>query len=124
MWVVPVKAIFSRTAEEILAQQIQPLGETQPANETFYIFSKTRSSGTQTLLGSLRADSPLQALRLALTTFSSQKTVFAWWVVQADQLTRSGPEDIESMYAPARDKGFRLSTDFHTLSAMREIKKP
>jgi hypothetical protein len=36
-------------------------------------------------------------------------------------VTSSNPDEAASFYAPARDKTFRLSTDFHTLSTMRTI---
>jgi hypothetical protein len=35
----------------------------------------------------------------------------------------SQPGDVESMFLPALDKPFRLSTDFHTQTAMRQIRE-
>jgi ring-1,2-phenylacetyl-CoA epoxidase subunit PaaB len=124
LWVVPAEAIYSRTAEEIQSQGIRPEAGEATGEKTFHIFCKRRSAGKQTLIGSIRAGTPLQALQAALAVYAPNQPAFCWWVIPEDSFTRSEPDEIDSLFAPARDKGFRLSTDFHTHSAMRAIKKP
>jgi ring-1,2-phenylacetyl-CoA epoxidase subunit PaaB len=123
MWVLPVEAIFSRTAEEIQLQGIEPAVEASIGGETYHVFCKSRSAGTQTQIGAVESPSPEGALKLALTKFSGRTPPFAWWVFPVSAVTQSDPEDVSSLYAPARHKGFRMSTDFHTHSVMREVMK-
>lgn len=131
LWVVPADAILSKTAQELdiwraaLAAD-KASGETSKdvnqSKEIYYVFSKTRSAGTQTLVGSVEAGSPNQALELALEKYSHEPPAFAWWVFPERLVIRSQPDDIDSLFAPSLDKSFRMSTDFHTVSAMRKIR--
>jgi ring-1,2-phenylacetyl-CoA epoxidase subunit PaaB len=124
---VPISAIYSRTAQELESTETANLEESRAGQddlrlETYYVFSKRKSAGTQTFLGEVEAPEPSLALRSALEKFNTHKA-FAWWVFPARQVTASSLEDIESMFAPAGDKPFRLSTDFHTLTAMRALRQ-
>jgi ring-1,2-phenylacetyl-CoA epoxidase subunit PaaB len=123
MWVVPAEAIFSKTREELETWQPpeKNAGAEQPA-QTYFAFCKPRSAGTQTYQGTVEAGTPEQALLQALEKFSQTPPPFAWWVFPAARVVRSSPEDKESFFAPASEKTFRLSTDFHTHSAMRQLK--
>jgi len=123
MWVIPVEAIFSRTAEEIHLHGIEPVVEAPLGGKTYHVFCKSRSAGTQTQVGAVESASPEGALKAALAKFSGKTTPFAWWVFPASAVTQSDPRDAGSLYAPAHDKGFRMSTDFHTHSVMREVMK-
>jgi len=125
MWVVPVGAIYTKTAEEI--QNLSSPGsgphESQPARpETYYVACKYKQTGTQTLTGSVEATTPQLALAEAIEKYAGQSLALVWWVFPASAVTQSDPNDIDSLYAPARDKGFRMSTDFHTHTVMRELK--
>ena len=121
MWVVPVTAIYSRTAEELA---LQPL--TSPAGiaseETYYIFAKTKSIAAMSQLGSFTSTSCEAALARAIREFSAGNSNLAWWVIPAGQIYHSQEEDYSSMYAPAFDKVFRMATDFHTHTAMRQLR--
>jgi ring-1,2-phenylacetyl-CoA epoxidase subunit PaaB len=128
MWVVPAASIFSRTLQELLESGFPTLpdtgsaGSAAPASETYYISAKIRHAGTQTVIGTVEAHSPEEALNEAAARFSGKQSALMWWVFPAHQVWRSSPQDIESMYAPARDKTFRLSSDFKTVSVMRQLK--
>jgi ring-1,2-phenylacetyl-CoA epoxidase subunit PaaB len=125
LWIVPAAAIISKTAEEIEAE-LDDLREKASINgekKTYHIFCKTKSAGTATFHSSIDAANPENALLMALESQKGKKTAFVWWVVPADRVHETTGEDIESMFSPARDKPFRLSTDFHTHSFMRGIKK-
>jgi ring-1,2-phenylacetyl-CoA epoxidase subunit PaaB len=122
LWVVPVDAITFRTAEELRAQ----VNSDQPTGlghvEVYEVFSKVKAAGTLTWAGSVEAATSEEALHLGVERFSGQRPPFAWCVFPTRAITASDVDDIESLFAPAREKHFRLSSDFHTHSAMREIK--
>jgi ring-1,2-phenylacetyl-CoA epoxidase subunit PaaB len=123
LWVVPVTSIYSRTSQKLDSQDGSVEGDAVirgRSEETYMVFAKQKSAGTQELLGEVQAASGEDAFSAAWIKFSGLKA-FAWWVVPARQITCSVPEDVESMFAPAHDKPFRLSTDFHTLTAMRSL---
>jgi len=123
MWVVPVENIFSKTAEEL--EDWEPENKTlhPGSGETYQVFRKTRHIGTQTFIGQVEAGSPEQALKNALARFGPADTALVWWVFPERKVLESKIDDIPSMYMPASEKKFRLSTDFKTLTAMREIRK-
>jgi ring-1,2-phenylacetyl-CoA epoxidase subunit PaaB len=130
LWVVPVEAIYSRTAEELAAENASPIEADAAAAEVksaqlYYVFCKQKSAGTQTQVGQVEAVSPAQAMQLAVAAFDrpAPKTALAWWVLPVGQVTANDPQDGPSLFSPAEEKPFRLSTDFHTVTAMRKIKK-
>lgn len=125
MWIIPAQAIFSRTHEELLERGLE-LPEQTGLREPYYIFCKAKAVGAQTLLGSVEAGSPQEALATGLALFGEQfsplRPPFAWWAAPRLSVTASDPADLESFYTSALDKPFRLSTDFKTHTAMRQIK--
>lgn len=119
LWVVPVEAISTHTTS-VSAMDPLEVTETHPGNpETYHVFYKPKPAGALIQLGTVEACSPSEAMREALAGFGSRG--FVWWVFPASKVTASNPEDETSLFAPARTKGFRMSTDFHTLTAMREL---
>ena len=124
LWIVPADSIYSRTAEEL--QAAGPREDPAVGGETqrYYIFCKRASAGTQTLQGPVEAASLPAALRKAVEMFGGgNRTPFAWWVLPARAITQTLPEEADSLFDPALDKPFRLATDFHTVSAMRQIRQ-
>ncbi len=127
MWVIACEAIYACSEQEIINDQGQePIHEDERAFEAYYVFCKEQHSAPMTLRGKVEANSPRQAILKSRATFSSHQSPLLWWAFPASQVTQSQPSEVESFYAPARHKTFRLSTDFHTHSAMRTIrtKKP
>jgi ring-1,2-phenylacetyl-CoA epoxidase subunit PaaB len=122
LWVVPAAAITSRTIEEIQEHPLA-LPDTAGQAQLYYVFTKTRHSGTQTYTGSLEAHSPEEALRLAIETLPTPRPALAWWIVPAAAVVENDPFEAPSFFEPAFDKPFRLSTDFHTVSAMRQLRR-
>ncbi|HEX9027922.1 MAG TPA: hypothetical protein VF823_02030 [Anaerolineales bacterium] len=116
LWVVPAQAIYISNVPEL--DQADSAGEP----ETYFVFGRTKQGGAQAYLGTIQAGSPSQALKAASQQISTQNQVTSWWVIPARLVLSSQPADIESFFEPARDKTFRRSTDFHTVSAMREIR--
>jgi ring-1,2-phenylacetyl-CoA epoxidase subunit PaaB len=125
LWVVPVDEIFSRTAQELASEGLVGDAVAPESGEaelfTYCVFAKKRSAGAQTFMGEVEAASPEQAMQRALEKFVDEKPPFAWWVFPKRCIVQSEQESIDSMFAPARHKSFRMSTDFHTLTEMRKI---
>lgn len=130
LWVVPAKAILSKTAEQLESWSDVP-GKVEPGEdevltdrpaESYFVFNKVRSAGMQTLVGRVSAKSPDHALAIALQKFSNEPPAFVWWVIPERLVVASDPHDTESLFAPSLDKQFRMPTDFHTVSEMRKIR--
>jgi ring-1,2-phenylacetyl-CoA epoxidase subunit PaaB len=121
MWVVPVAAIYSRTAQELALQPLTSPADL-PSEDTYYIFAKTKSIAAMSQLGSCTSISCEAAFAGAIREYSAGKNYLAWWVIPARQVYRSQEKDYPSLYAPAFDKVFRMATDFHTHTAMRQLR--
>lgn len=121
MWVVPVEAIYSKTAEELENWEVDHQASNEASSELYYVFNKQKSAGTQTLVGTIEAASPERALKAALKECNSDRMPFTWWIIPQKSITKSEFQDRSSFYDPALDKSFRMPTDFKTLTAMREI---
>lgn len=122
LWIVPAAAITSRTVEEIQAHP-PVLPDTAGQAQTYYVFTKTRQTGTQAYTGSLEAHSPEEAMHLAIENLQPSRPALAWWIVPAAAVIANDPAEAPSFFEPALDKPFRLSTDFHTVSAMLQLKR-
>lgn len=124
IWVIPAEQIYAKTAQQIAAGALehdQQKFASSDTIKTFYVFAKRRSAGTQTLTGQVQAANPVAAMRQALDKFSADQPPFAWLVFPKELILSSTPEDTDSMFAPAREKSFRMATDFHTLTEMRRL---
>jgi 1,2-phenylacetyl-CoA epoxidase PaaB subunit len=131
MWLVPSNAISSYTNQEayqlVMEENLSPgspplettLGDT---TEVFYIFCKNKPSGPQRLLGSLIANNAQDAIRSAIRSFALDGQPYSWWVIPARSICQVDPQEIEDLFEPTQNRPFRMSTDFHTVSAMRQIK--
>jgi ring-1,2-phenylacetyl-CoA epoxidase subunit PaaB len=123
MWVVPVEEIFSKTSEELDAWQPNIASIDQVQIQTYHVFNKEKSAGTQTSVGVIEADNPENALFLALKQYLKTKPPFAWWIIPDRAIKKSDPHDEASFYSPAKEKDFRMATDFKTLTTMRQIER-
>ncbi len=122
MWVVPAGKIFSRTAQELDLLGLPALPEVPEEPGTFEVFCKEKPAGTQAWLAQVNATSPQEALRLALQQHPTIRP-FTWWVVPSRAVVASDPAEIDSLFSPAREKRFRMSTDFKTHSAMQKLRE-
>lgn len=123
LWVVPADQVYARTAEELTAEA-EPL-RTDPDTplQTYLIFQKQTQRQGETFVseaGQVQAHSAAEGLRLARAQAGSSE-VFVWWLVPAQAITRSTPDDAGPMFAPARDKPFRMPNDYHVLAQMRSV---
>jgi ring-1,2-phenylacetyl-CoA epoxidase subunit PaaB len=123
LWIVPVEDITARSRQELAAEG--PVEE-QPAGEEpglFYVFAKHRPAGSQVLVGELQASSPVSALWKAQSQLEGLKEAQVIWVCPVAAVYKSTEADNESLFSPALDKPYRMATDFHTVTMMRQIRK-
>jgi ring-1,2-phenylacetyl-CoA epoxidase subunit PaaB len=126
MWVVPEEAILARTAEELAADPSWSDAAADPREaETYYVFQKRGQRRAMTFVehsGEVEAASSLEALRRAVENFDDG-TTYVWWVFPERAVVRSEPVDVDSMFAPADDKSYRLPREYRVLTEMLEIKR-
>jgi ring-1,2-phenylacetyl-CoA epoxidase subunit PaaB len=128
MWVVPAAQILTKTREELAAESDwrERIAAPAQADQRYYVFNKSsqrRSMNFVAACGEVEASSPLDALSRAITQYGNEG-VYVWWIVPAAAVTSSKPEEVESLFAPAHDKEFRLPGSYHTRTLMDEIRKP
>lgn len=125
LWVVPERAIFSKTVEELEDGEWRLSNASADAPiETFLVFQKQGQTARETFVvhvGEVAASSPRQALERALESFSG-KNVFVWWVVPERAVIRNEASDAESMFAPAHEKSYRNHLSYPVEPIMRELK--
>ena len=127
LWVAPVGVILARTEEELddaagWGEAPAPEGA---AAERYTVFQKQGQRQSMTYVvyaGEVEALSAEQALRRATVKFGGGQETFVWWVCPERALVRSQEEDIDSMFAPAEQKTYRLPREYHTLTMIREAK--
>lgn len=122
LWVAPEEKLLKLTAEQL--HSTPPFTDdpnSTPGTDMFYIFTKTRQNGTMTLAGAVQAGSSSAALLCALAQPAGETQPLVWWVLPARWVTANDPADADSLFAPAHDKPFRLSAEFKTVTAMRQI---
>src|SRR5690606_11806677 len=94
--------------------------------DTFYVFRKTtqrRSMTFVTQAGEVVAPSAVEALQRAVQRFGAEGPTYVWWIVPADAIFASRPEDAASMFEPAHDKDYRMPTQYRTQTMMRELEE-
>jgi ring-1,2-phenylacetyl-CoA epoxidase subunit PaaB len=123
MWIAPADSIYSITAENLWNRKAVPPPEEDAVDVLYYIFIKWRQSGMMSFAGEIPARTPEEAFEKSLHMIKDGQSGLVWWVLPASCVVKSDIENIDSDFAPARYKAFRLSTDFHTVSDMRNIKQ-
>lgn len=126
LWVVPADRILMKTREELAAEPgwRDEIPAQDGVRERYLVFWKTsqrRSMNYVVQCGEVEAPSAWDALDQAVAHFGGEE-VFVWWIVPASAVTSSRPDEIDSLFAPAFDKGFRLPGAYHTRTLMDEIR--
>jgi 1,2-phenylacetyl-CoA epoxidase PaaB subunit len=128
LWVVPSDLILAKSSQEL---NDKTWAETAPDSlpsmepEPYYVCQKQSQKPSDAYVahvGQVEAAGPVEALRRALAQFG-EDSGWVWWVFPARAVTRSEPEDIESMFDPALEKHYRHQYHYHTVAGMRKIKK-
>jgi ring-1,2-phenylacetyl-CoA epoxidase subunit PaaB len=126
LWVAPAAAILAKTAEEVASNPAwvdEGITPETPA-ETYYVFQKQTQRNVMTYVthvGEVTAQSPQQALNKARAKFAG-RNVFVWWVCPVRLITGSAPDEIDSLFAPARSKHYRQPAAYRTVTAIRQAK--
>jgi ring-1,2-phenylacetyl-CoA epoxidase subunit PaaB len=121
LWVAPESKLTSRTAEE-MALGLPPESGAEGEPETYLVFTKIHHRGSHVYAGSVRAPSPIEAIRAARHE-QPAFPVWVWWVVPDRSVTRSAPEDSASLFDGVLDKPYRDQAFYHTDTLMREIER-
>jgi len=142
LWVAPADAIFALTREEIeaksdwwledegemdeerLPRPTPSRGQALRGGKLFHIFTKTNQRRSMIFVqhvGQVNGRSPKHALHKAIESgqFDSDK-VWVWWVVADETIIRSEDEDIDSLFAPAKDKTYRQQSHYGFISPRRQ----
>jgi ring-1,2-phenylacetyl-CoA epoxidase subunit PaaB len=127
LWVVPTSAIIAKSSQEIDSDPaLQEITEySTRAEQSFMIFSKTTQRQSMTYVtyaGKVEASSPMTALHIAVDRFGDQDT-YVWWVCPEEAVIVSDEQDIESMFAQAHDKSYRMPKEYRLLSEMMQLKR-
>ena len=126
LWVAPAEAIFSMTAQELEENpswQEEEITEAQPT-QPYAVFRKSSQRRGMTFvdhIGEVEAQSPKQALRQAIATFTDQPA-WVWWIVPQSAISQSDPDAIESWFAPAWDKTYRHQSSYGSAKKKRKKK--
>ncbi len=123
LWIVPVAAIFSRTRQELDAGSPPAEPQAEEKQDDYYVFAKYKPAGTHLLAGEIAASSPVYALQKAHQQLHGLDQALVIWVCPVNAVYKSTAAEAESLFSQARDKPYRMATDFHTVTAMREIRK-
>lgn len=108
MWVAPAADIHAFTAEE-LAQLPQPGDVTSGQLSRYLVVVKSTNRRSMTfgdLKGEVEAGSVRAALDRALE-LAGEETVLALWLIEADSVARSEPDDADPWFGPAQDKTYK-----------------
>ena len=124
LWLVPVEAITAQSGYALEGLALDPTepGEMQP----YHIFRKLKPTARLSEACLVTARSPQEAIDLAIRHFSDTdrggEPAPLWWAFPAEAVLHSQPADRESLFQPAQDKPFRMSTDFKTHTMMHQLK--
>lgn len=116
LWVVPAGEIYSITAGELARY-----GPPEPVDGTpvtYQVFVKQAQIGSHTHIGTVQAASPASALAMSLDEFGTTDGL-VWWVVPEASITRTEPDEIDSLFNPATGKLYRSPAFYHTVTLMR-----
>lgn len=122
LWIAPVDAIFSRTRQELDDDRSQEEAPVDEKPVDYYVFAKRKPAGTLVQVGEVSAPSPKFALQKARQQMKELQDALVIWICPQAVVHKSAAPDAESLFSPARDKPYRMATDFHTVTAMREIR--
>lgn len=124
LWVAPDHAVFAKTRQELAHDDWTGAPAPDAQNELYLVFQKQGQVARETYVthvGQVAASSSRQALSIALQTFSAQH-VSVWWIVPERAVLKSKATDIQSMFAPANEKKYRMHSFYPVEPMMRELK--
>jgi ring-1,2-phenylacetyl-CoA epoxidase subunit PaaB len=123
LWVVAAEDITARTRQELAAESTDEALPEDKEQVCYYVFAKHKPAGTHVLAGEILASTPGSAIRKAQSQLEGLKKAQVIWVCPANAVYKSTEAEAESLFSQAQDKTFRMATGFHTVTAMRTIRK-
>ena len=122
LWVVPDSKILRVTAEELAAGwqgDDEEEGDRNSAGtlQPFYLFQKLHHRRSMTFVehvGEINATDATNALQTALQK-SSQEDIFVWWVCPKSAILASDPNDVDSWFAPAKEKIYKQQSHYSSV---------
>lgn len=120
LFVVPDSAIYRVTREQL--ETPEKLQDSRPFSQpkAIQVFAKPHEQSACEFLGTLEATSALQALEAARGKWGASNPLW-WWLFPTEAVTGNAEEEAESMFAPARDKTYKNSSEYHTVTMMRQL---
>jgi 1,2-phenylacetyl-CoA epoxidase PaaB subunit len=128
---VPAAAIYALTEQEIREDSDwlggdpdRQVTDWDQSGESFLVFQKRNQRRSMTYVehvGMVTAPTPRQAMSAAITLFSDEAST-VWWVCPEVLVTCSSADDVEAMFDPAGDKGYRMPQHYRVLKQMLEVK--
>lgn len=121
MWVVRADRIYSRTAEELVGDDVNltaAAADDRGEPTTYLVFRKSSHRRSMTFvehLADVDARSPHEALVAAMAK-SADEEGLAWWVVAEGDVHRSDPDAAASWFEPARDKTYKQQSQYGTVA--------
>ncbi len=128
MWVAPAARIHTWTAQEIESRAaeeaaVEPAGdEPSAASQRYFVVRKSTNRRSMTfgdLVGEVVAPSLETALAQALEEFADEP-ILALWLVEADAVIRSDPEDSDPWFGPALDKTYKQQSVYSSRATTRK----
>lgn len=122
MWVAPATRIHSYTAEELAALE-RPATGGDPATDPqrYLVVVKTTNRRSMTfgdLKGEVAGRTLADALAAALE-LTAGEPVLALWLIEADSVVRSEPEDADPWFGPAQDKTYKQQSVYSSTATAR-----
>ena len=121
LWVAPAAAILGGTAEELERTGPAAGGSVEGPAE-YLVFAKLDARGTLTHIGEVHGASPQEAVEAARQACYPESP-FVLWLVPAERVARTEPEEAAPLFAPAREKPYRDPAFYHIQTAMRLLRR-
>ena len=123
LWVAPSATVRGGTAEEL--PQLLAAARTEPGTSSieYLVFAKVEERGTLTHVGEVNAAGPETALAAAQAAAGATRPLLALWVIPAERVERTLPEEAPSMFDPSRHKPFRDQAFYHIQTALRRLRR-
>lgn len=85
------------------------------------VFVRAKRGLNHVHVGSLHAPDAEMALRNARDIFTRRQEGVSIWVVEAEQITASSPDEKDSFFDPAADKIYRHPTFYHVPEGVEHL---
>lgn len=125
LWVAPAAAIFSRTLEELAQEPLTVSHSNAGSPEPYAIFRKATNRRSMTFmdyLGEIEANSPVEALVLAMGQYNDKEGL-AWWVIPVARIVSTEDDMAEAWFDPAKTKTYKQQSQYGFVSKMRAGRK-